>query len=79
MMIPSSWDGVEYDEDSGHVIVLELRSSYLSRSINSSSSLFHLVHLHRLDLSAVLSTVSPPSLKKKKKNPKTKKSIFFFN
>ncbi|ONI18147.1 hypothetical protein PRUPE_3G199500 [Prunus persica] len=46
-----SWDGVECDEDSGHVIGLDLRSSCLHGSIISSSSLFDLVHLQRLDLS----------------------------
>ncbi|KAI5340100.1 PREDICTED: receptor [Prunus dulcis] len=46
-----SWDGVECDEDSGHVIRLDLRSSCLYGSINSNSTLFHLVHLQRLDLS----------------------------
>ncbi|KAJ6755643.1 RECEPTOR-LIKE KINASE FAMILY PROTEIN putative-RELATED [Salix purpurea] len=43
-----SWDGVECDRDSGHVIGLS--SSCLYGSINSSSSLFHLVHLRRLNL-----------------------------
>ncbi|KAI5340083.1 hypothetical protein L3X38_019357 [Prunus dulcis] len=46
-----SWDGVECDEDSGHVVGLDLRSSCLYGSINSSNSLFRLVHLQRLDLS----------------------------
>ncbi|XP_068338974.1 receptor-like protein 7 [Pyrus communis] len=46
-----SWDGVECDEESGHVIGLELGSSCLYGSINSNSSLFRLVHLQRLDLS----------------------------
>ncbi|ONI18146.1 hypothetical protein PRUPE_3G199400 [Prunus persica] len=46
-----SWDGVECDEESGHVIGLDLRSSCLHGSINSSNSLFRLVHLQRLDLS----------------------------
>ncbi|XP_021834218.1 receptor like protein 30-like [Prunus avium] len=46
-----SWDGVECDEDSGHVIGLDLRSSCLYGSINSNSTLFHLVHLQKLDLS----------------------------
>ncbi|CAL2249109.1 unnamed protein product [Prunus armeniaca] len=46
-----SWDGVECDEDFGHVIGLNLSSSCLYGSINSSNSLFHLVHLQRLDLS----------------------------
>ncbi|RVW94839.1 Receptor like protein 30 [Vitis vinifera] len=46
-----SWDGVECDTDNGHVIGLDLSSSCLYGSINSSSSLFRLVHLLRLDLS----------------------------
>ncbi|XP_068336352.1 receptor-like protein 7 [Pyrus communis] len=46
-----SWDGVECDEVSGHVIGLDLRSSCLYGSLNSSSSLFQLVHLQSLDLS----------------------------
>jgi hypothetical protein len=45
-----SWDGVECDEDTGHVIGLDLSSSCLYGSINSSSSLFRLVHLKRLNL-----------------------------
>ena len=46
-----SWDGVECDRETGHVIGLHLASSYLYGSINSSSTLFNLVHLRRLDLS----------------------------
>ncbi|KAL6135125.1 hypothetical protein ACLB2K_067353 [Fragaria x ananassa] len=46
-----SWDGVECNEDTGHVIGLNLNSSCLYGSLNSSSSLFQLVHLQRLDLS----------------------------
>ena len=45
-----SWDGVECDEFTGHVIGLDLHSSCLYGSINSSSSLFNLVHLQRLNL-----------------------------
>uniref|UniRef100_A0A2K1R760 Leucine-rich repeat-containing N-terminal plant-type domain-containing protein n=1 Tax=Populus trichocarpa TaxID=3694 RepID=A0A2K1R760_POPTR len=45
-----SWDGVECDGDSGHVIGLDLSSSCLYGSIDSNSSLFHLVQLRRLDL-----------------------------
>ncbi|KAM4126067.1 hypothetical protein ACB094_01G360300 [Castanea mollissima] len=45
-----SWDGVECDEFTGHVIGLDLHSSYLYGSINSSNSLFNLVHLQRLNL-----------------------------
>ncbi|BBG99880.1 receptor like protein 6 [Prunus dulcis] len=46
-----SWDGVECDEDSGHVVGLNLSSSCLYGSIYSSNTLFRLVHLQRLDLS----------------------------
>ncbi|KAK9226192.1 hypothetical protein WN943_011239 [Citrus x changshan-huyou] len=43
-----SWDGIKCDEDTGHVISLNLSSSWLYGSINSSSSLFQLVHLEWL-------------------------------
>lgn len=46
-----TWDGVECDETSGHVVALNLNSSCLTGSINSSNSLFKLVHLQKLDLS----------------------------
>ncbi|KAJ6865442.1 hypothetical protein NC651_035875 [Populus alba x Populus x berolinensis] len=45
-----SWDGVKCDGDSGHVIGLDLSSSCLYGSIDSNSSLFHLVQLRRLNL-----------------------------
>ncbi|GAY53101.1 hypothetical protein CUMW_146800 [Citrus unshiu] len=45
-----SWDGVKCDEDTGHVVELDLASSCLYGSINSTSSLFQLVHLQRLSL-----------------------------
>ncbi|XP_024038676.1 receptor-like protein 9DC3 [Citrus sinensis] len=45
-----SWDGVQCNENTGHVIKLDLSSSCLQGSINSSSSLFKLVHLEWLDL-----------------------------
>nr|TKS07366.1 hypothetical protein D5086_0000113600 [Populus alba] len=45
-----SWEGVECDGDSGHVIGLDLSSSCLYGSIDSNSSLFHLVQLRRLNL-----------------------------
>ncbi|KAJ4822443.1 hypothetical protein Tsubulata_019789, partial [Turnera subulata] len=44
------WDGIECDDVSGHVITLDLTSSRLSGSINSSSSLFQLLHLRSLNL-----------------------------
>jgi len=46
-----SWDGVGCNKDTGHVISLDLSSSCLYGSINSSSSLFRLVNLQRLNLS----------------------------
>ncbi|XP_062016948.1 receptor-like protein 7 [Rosa rugosa] len=47
-----SWDGVECNEETGHVIGLDLRSSCLYGSVNYNSSLFQvLVHLQKLDLS----------------------------
>ncbi|XP_062014261.1 receptor-like protein 7 [Rosa rugosa] len=46
-----SWDGVECDKDTGHVVGLYLRSSRLFGSLNSNSGLFQLAHLQKLDLS----------------------------
>ncbi|RXI09125.1 hypothetical protein DVH24_023269 [Malus domestica] len=46
-----SWEGVNCDEKTGHVIGLDLGSSCLHGSINTNSSLFRLVHLQRLNLS----------------------------
>ena len=45
-----SWDGVLCDRATGHVIGLDLSSSQLYGSFNSSSSLFHLVYLQKLNL-----------------------------
>ena len=45
-----SWDGVECDEDSGHVIGLDLSNSCLYGSLVFNSSLFCLVQLQRLNL-----------------------------
>ncbi|GMP53632.1 hypothetical protein CsSME_00019039 [Camellia sinensis var. sinensis] len=45
-----SWDGIECDHDTGHVIGLDLSSSFLYGSFNSNNSLFNLVHLRRLNL-----------------------------
>ncbi|KAK9911018.1 hypothetical protein M0R45_034945 [Rubus argutus] len=45
-----SWDGVECDENTGHVIGLNLSSSYLYGFINPNNSLFRLVHLQSLNL-----------------------------
>ncbi|KAH0980601.1 hypothetical protein GBA52_007778 [Prunus armeniaca] len=46
-----SWDGVECDEMTCHVIGLNLSSSYLYGSFDSNSSLFSLMHFQRLSLS----------------------------
>nr|XP_048330839.1 receptor-like protein 7 [Ziziphus jujuba var. spinosa] len=45
-----SWDGVRCDEETGHVIGLDLSRGCLFGSINSNSTLFNLVHLQRLNL-----------------------------
>ncbi|XP_022759853.1 receptor like protein 30-like [Durio zibethinus] len=45
-----SWNGVECDDNTGHIIGLDLSSSFLYGSIDSNSSLFHLHHLRRLNL-----------------------------
>ncbi|ONI22435.1 hypothetical protein PRUPE_2G128600 [Prunus persica] len=45
-----AWSGVQCDKRTGHVISLDLSSSCLYGSIDSSSSLFRLVHLQRLNL-----------------------------
>ncbi|GKV30307.1 hypothetical protein SLEP1_g39131 [Rubroshorea leprosula] len=44
------WKGIWCDQDTGHVIGLNLSSSYLLGSINFNSSLFHLFHLQHLNL-----------------------------
>ncbi|TXG61555.1 hypothetical protein EZV62_012918 [Acer yangbiense] len=44
------WDGVKCNEETGHVIRLDLSSSCLYGSINSTTTLFHLVHLQWLSL-----------------------------
>lgn len=45
-----SWDGVKCEENTGHVIGLDLSSSCLYGYINSKSTLFRLVHLQSLNL-----------------------------
>nr|AMM42954.1 LRR-RLK [Vernicia montana] len=45
-----SWDGITCDEITGHVIGVDLSNSYLHGSINSSSSIFRLIHLQELNL-----------------------------
>ncbi|XP_062167818.1 receptor-like protein 43 [Alnus glutinosa] len=44
------WRGVKCNEDTGHVISLDLSSSCLYGSFNSNSNLFQLVHLQSLNL-----------------------------
>nr|XP_048319485.1 receptor-like protein 7 [Ziziphus jujuba var. spinosa] len=44
------WNGIQCDEETGHVIGLDLSSSCLFGSINSNSTLFNLLHLRRLNL-----------------------------
>ncbi|XP_039160934.1 receptor-like protein 7 [Eucalyptus grandis] len=46
-----SWEGIECDENTGHVIVLNLGSSSLYGSIDNNSTLFQLTHLEKLILS----------------------------
>ncbi|XWS57240.1 hypothetical protein CRYUN_Cryun09bG0157400 [Craigia yunnanensis] len=48
-----SWYGIECDKITGQVIGLHLSRSGLYGSINSSSSLFHLVHLQKLNLAYI--------------------------
>ena len=45
-----SWDGVECDEHTGHVIGLDLSRSCLYGSFDSNSSLFRLLQLQKLNL-----------------------------
>ncbi|KAF3440100.1 hypothetical protein FNV43_RR18378 [Rhamnella rubrinervis] len=45
-----SWDGIQCDEKTSYVIGLDLSSSCLFGSINSTSSLFSLLHLRTLNL-----------------------------
>ncbi|KAK3404374.1 hypothetical protein EUGRSUZ_G00996 [Eucalyptus grandis] len=45
-----SWDGIKCDENTGHVIVLDLGSSFLNGSIDNNSTLFQLAHLEKLNL-----------------------------
>ncbi|XP_062115647.1 receptor-like protein 6 isoform X1 [Humulus lupulus] len=54
-----SWDGVDCDVETGHVIGLYLNSSCLYGSFHSNNTIFHLVHLQELDLSYNNFTFSP--------------------
>ncbi|XP_024039383.1 receptor-like protein 12 [Citrus clementina] len=59
-----SWDGVHCNKNTGHVIKLDLSHSCLFGSINSSSSLFKLVHLEWLNLALndFNSSETPPEI-----------------
>lgn len=46
-----SWAGINCDIKTGHVIGLNLSGGCLYGSIDNNSTLFHLVHLQKLDLS----------------------------
>ncbi|XP_058736312.1 receptor-like protein 7 [Vicia villosa] len=46
-----SWDGIQCDEHTDHVIHIDLSSSKLYGTLNTNSTLFRLVHLRHLDLS----------------------------
>ncbi|KAL3714599.1 hypothetical protein ACJRO7_006501 [Eucalyptus globulus] len=45
-----SWDGIECNKNTGHVIVLDLGSSFLYGSIDNNSTIFQLAHLEKLNL-----------------------------
>ncbi|KAK3404325.1 hypothetical protein EUGRSUZ_K00632, partial [Eucalyptus grandis] len=45
-----SWDGIEFDENTGHVIVLDMGSSFLYGSIDNNSTIFQLAYLEKLNL-----------------------------
>ena len=45
-----SWDGIQCDEHTGHVITIDLSSSQIFGILDANSSLFHLKHLQSLDL-----------------------------
>ncbi|XP_048324674.1 receptor-like protein 43 [Ziziphus jujuba] len=44
------WDGVTCDMATGHVVSLDLSSSWLNGPLRSNSSLFRLLHLHKLNI-----------------------------
>ncbi|XP_062115649.1 receptor-like protein 6 [Humulus lupulus] len=54
-----SWDGVDCDVETGHVIGLYLNCSCLYGSFHSNNTIFQLVHLQELDLSFNNFTFSP--------------------
>ncbi|KAL9297160.1 hypothetical protein ACSQ67_023056 [Phaseolus vulgaris] len=45
-----SWDGIECDEHTNHVISIDLSSSHIYGTMDANSTLFHLKHLQSLDL-----------------------------
>ncbi|KAF8034779.1 hypothetical protein BT93_C0944 [Corymbia citriodora subsp. variegata] len=45
-----SWDGIECDKNTGHVIVLDLGSSFLYGSLDNNSTVFQLAHLKKFNL-----------------------------
>ncbi|RDX91999.1 Receptor-like protein 12, partial [Mucuna pruriens] len=45
-----SWDGIQCEENTSHVISIDLSSSQMYGTMDANSSLFHLKHLQRLDL-----------------------------
>ncbi|KAL8092741.1 receptor-like protein 54 [Apium graveolens] len=45
-----SWDGVECDDATGHVIGLDLSGSLIHATLHSNNTLFSLVHLQNLNL-----------------------------
>ncbi|KAJ9685597.1 hypothetical protein PVL29_017582 [Vitis rotundifolia] len=79
----SAWkcEGEECDKDTGHVIGLNLCSSCLYGSINSSSALFHLVKSQtgHCILYAYMRTGSPVELEKRayQTTLKTSEILFF--
>ncbi|XP_058736331.1 receptor-like protein 7 [Vicia villosa] len=46
-----SWDGIQCDEHTDHVIHIDLSSSQLYGTMDANTTLFRLVHLQNLDLS----------------------------
>ncbi|KAF8020510.1 hypothetical protein BT93_G1048 [Corymbia citriodora subsp. variegata] len=46
-----SWAGIECDKNTGHVIVLDLGSSFLYGSLDNNSTVFQLAHLKKFNLS----------------------------
>ena len=53
-----TWDGIQCDEITGHVVSIDLSNSALYGSINSSSSVFQLVRLQKLRVCLVVWWVS---------------------